>query len=489
MHENAQRTDPEIELVNDIAHFTHDPLGYVLYAFPWGSGPLASHDGPDDWQRDILSAIGAGLLTIEQAIRIAVASGHDIGKSALVSWIILWGMSTHEDTRGVVTANTESQLRTKTWPELTKWHRLAINSHWFTVTATAIFSTDKAHEKTWRMDAIPWSETNTEAFAGLHNEGHRVIILFDEASAIHDAIWEVTEGATLDASTEIIWAAFGNPTRNRGRFKECFGRFRHRWLTKQIDSRNCRISNKKQIEEWIEDYGIDSDFVKVRVRGMFPAMSSKQFISLDDIDKAYGRSIRPEKYEFAPKILACDPAWEGDDELVIGLRQGLLFEILRVIAKNDNDFEIATILANLEDEHEVDAVFVDAGYGTGIVSAGKVLKREWRLVWFGGKSSDIGCLNKRAEMYKNIRDWLKEGGSIPEDPRLRDELIAIETIPRLDSKIQLADKKDVKRELGYSPGRADCIALSFAYPVNKKAKTTGKQKNLHVAEEWSPFEN
>ena len=489
MQRNAQKIDAEVELINDIAKYSDDPLGFVLYVFPWGSGQLKDYKGPDSWQAEILKAVGTGLLSVGDAIQIAIASGHDIGKSALVAWLILWAMSTFEDCRGIVTANTESQLRTKTWPELTKWHRMAINSHWFRLTATAIYASDPAHEKTWRVDAIPWSERNTEAFAGLHNEGKRVILLFDEASAIPDAIWEVAEGAMLDATAEVIWCAFGNPTRNTGRFKECFGRFRHRWFTKQIDSRNCMLANKQKIDELIADYGIESDFVKVRVRGMFPSMSVAQFISLKDVDAAFGRSIRPKQYQFAPKILTCDPAWEGDDELVIGLRQGLVFQILRTIAKNDNDITVATLLANLEDEHKADAVFIDAGYGTGILSAGKVMKRDhWRLVWFAEESTDKGCLNKRAEMWKLMRDWLKEGGAIPDDNILHDDLIGPETVPRLDGKIQLESKKDMKKRKLPSPNRADALALSFAYPVDKRSITRAS-RNDDVAEEWSPFES
>jgi len=490
MPDAAQKIDPEVQLIADIEGLSHDPLGFVLYAFAWGSGELAKHDGPDVWQKDILQAVADGLIDINKAIQVAIASGHDIGKSALVAWLILWAMSTREDTRGVVTANTESQLRTKTWPELAKWHRLSINRHWFNVTATAIFSTDKLHEKTWRIDSVPWSEHNTEAFAGLHNEGKRLVILFDEASAIHDIIWEVTEGAMLDSDTEVIWAAFGNPTRNTGRFKECFGRFRHRWITRQIDSRECKIANKAKIQEWIDDYGIDSDFVKVRVRGMFPSMSVKQFISVVDVDNAFGKSIRPEQYQFAPKILTCDPAWEGDDELVIGMRQGLVFQVLRTIAKNDNDITVATLLANLEDEHAADAVFIDAGYGTGVVSAGKVMRRDhWRLVWFAEESMDKGCLNKRAEMWKLMRDWLKQGGAIPNDQVLYNDLIGPETVPRLDGKIQIESKKDMKKRKVQSPNRADALALSFAYPVNQKVTTRGKRKNMDQAEDWSPFDS
>ena len=103
----------------------------------------------------------------------AVASGHGIGKSALVAWIILWAMSTFTDARGIVTANTEGQLRTKTWPELAKWLALCTNRHWFTYTATSLHSSQPGHDKTWRVDAITWSENNTEAIAGLHNKGKR----------------------------------------------------------------------------------------------------------------------------------------------------------------------------------------------------------------------------------------------------------------------------------------------------------------------------
>ena len=204
------------QLVEDIVAFRHDPLGYVLYAFTWGEGELSDESGPEDWQIETLNDIGQGLrngeLTVQQAIQIAIASGHGIGKSTMVAWVILWGLSTFEDTRIVITANTDGQLSTKTWPEVAKWHRRSINRDWFTYTATSLYSAEPGHEKNWRADAIPWSVHNTEAFAGLHNAKKRIILIFDEASAIDDKIWEVAEGALTDEDTEIVWLAFGNPT-------------------------------------------------------------------------------------------------------------------------------------------------------------------------------------------------------------------------------------------------------------------------------------
>lgn len=460
----------ETELANDIGSFVHDPLGFVLYAFPWGEGELSEFSGPDDWQIDILETIGRKLkdgVGLNEIIRVAVTSGHGIGKSALVSWLILWALATFDDCKGVITANTDTQLKTKTGAELSKWYRRCICRHWFNSTATAIFSNEKGHGKTWRIDLIPWSKDNTESFAGLHNKGKRILIIFDEASAIDDAIWEVTEGALTDSDTEIIWCVFGNPTRNTGRFRECFRKFRHRWETRQIDSRTTRMANKKQLQEWVDDYGEDSDFVKVRVRGIFPNTSAKQFIPTEYVDAAFGRHLKREQYEFAPKIISCDPAWSGDDKLIIAMRQGLHFRILRKIPKNDNDMLIASIIAQYEDEHEADAVFIDGGFGTGIISAGRTIGRNWQIVWFSEKPIDEGCLNKRAEMWLAVRNWLRDGGSIPEDQELYDDLIGPEIVPRNDGKIQLESKEDMKRRGLPSPNCGDVLALTFAVPVRK----------------------
>ena len=478
-------------MVLDMASMAHDPYKWVMYSFAWGSGDLKGHEGPDDWQIDILTAIRDGLITVHEAIRIAVASGHGIGKSALVSWLILWALSTHEDTLGIVTANTETQLRTKTWANLAKWYRLFIAKHWFKLAATAIYSVDPEHEKTWRIDAVPWSENNTESFAGLHNEGKRILIVFDEASTIPDSIWEVATGALTDTNTEIIWCVFGNPTRNSGMFKEVIaGRFKHRWIHRQIDSRNCRIANKAMAEELIEDYGLDSDIVKVRVRGMFPSMSARQFFSVEDVDSSFGRELRRDQFEFAPVIITVDPAFEGDDALEIGMRQGLHFKILRTIPKNDNDIQIAQIIAGIEDDEKADAVFIDGGFGTGIISAGRTWGRNWQIVWFSGAAGKQGFLNKRAEMAHDAKLWLKDGGCLPEDHELREDILCPEVVSRTDGKVQLESKKEIKKRLGRSPGKLDAWLLSFAFPVYKELSGeagplgTRKKQILH---DYDPY--
>jgi len=240
----------EAQFARKITQFRHDPLGFVHHAFPWKQGELAKSDGPRQWQRDVLRQIGQHLqnhATRYTPCQVAISSGHGIGKSALVSMLTLWGMCS-PDCKVVLTAGTEVQLRSKLWPECAKWYRMAIHNHWFDFNASSMTSRDPRHTRTWRTDIIAWTETSTESFAGLHNQGRRILVIFDEASAIVDSIWETTEGALTDANTEILWLVCGNPTRNTGRFRECFGRLKHRWHGIQVDSRKVEGTNKAQLD-------------------------------------------------------------------------------------------------------------------------------------------------------------------------------------------------------------------------------------------------
>lgn len=485
--------DLEMQLVDDIARFTHDPYGYVLYAFPWGEEgtDLAHAKGPRQWQAEDLQEIGAHLQNPEtrhQPLMLARASGHGIGKSALISMITKWGMDTCEDCKVVVTANTENQLRTKTWPEIAKWQRLSITEDWFTSTKTAIYSNDASHSQAWRADAIPWSENNTEAFAGLHNERKRIILIFDEASNIADLVWEVAEGALTDANTEIIWIAFGNPTRNSGRFRECFRKFRHRWKTKQIDSRTVEGTNTEQMKKWVEDYGEDSDFVKVRVRGQFPSASETQFIPSGLTDAAVGRVITEAQVAHAATVIGVDPSHQGKDPAVIYLRRGLHCKKLGEYQRTTDDVLFAKTVADFEDQYKADAVFIDYGYGTGLKSVGDNWGRNWQLIQFGGGSTDPEMANKRGEMYNSAKKYLKDGGQL-DSQNLADELSAPEYKVRLkDSRKVLQDKEEVKELLGRSPNDADAFVLTFAFPVVKKQSAAPGQEMGHSETDYDPYD-
>ena len=463
-------------LASFLGEFAHDPVGFVYAAFPWGEGELEGQ-APQEWQLELLEDIKNGLKDINTVIREVRASGNGIGKSALVSWLILWSISTYEDCKGVVTANTDTQLRTKTWAELAKWYRLFIGSALFEYTATSLYSSDAKHEKTWRIDAIPWSEQNPEAFAGMHNQGKRILIIFDEASAIADVIWETVEGATTDKDTEIIWCAFGNPTRPSGRFFDCFNKFRNFWHRKQIDSRTVRISNKQQLNEWVDAWGIDSDFVKVHVLGEFPNAAANQLISRTLVEEAMKRGkkmVLEDTTDAEPVIIGVDPAWTGDDKLVVYLRKGNYTKILWELVNNDDDSVVAEKLAYFQDEYSMSKGFIDQGYGTGIYSVLKSMGRNdaWQLIPFASKPVDEYYANKRAEMWAEMKKWLQEGGTLENKQDILTDLTGPEAAINRRGKLQLESKDDMKRRGLASPNYGDALALTFAQPVrlNKHSK-------------------
>jgi hypothetical protein len=471
-------SSPNDDLVEFLAGLSSRPLDFVYGAFPWGEvgTELEFIPGPDTWQVEVLSDLQSGLIDLDMAWQIAIRSGHGVGKSAFFSWLILWGLSTMEDTRGRVTANTKEQLMRVLWGELAKWHRLFIARHMFKVTATAIFSADPTHEKTWRIDAIPWSEENPEAFAGLHNYGKRIIILCDEASAIADVIWEVLDGATTDTNTQIIWAVAGNPTRNTGRFRDCWDKFAKTlggvWNTYQVDARSSRFSNKKLIARWAETWGEDSDFFRVRVRGEFPNTSTTQLIPVETINAGQMREVQSQPWE--PLILGVDIARFGSNESVAQFRRGRDARTLPAARwRGLSVVETANRVAGMIHEHHPDAVFVDeGGVGGGVVDLLRHLGHSVIGVNFGVPASTRpqGTLvaNKRAEMFVMVRDWLREGGCIDASPDLQEDLISVEYHYNKKQEIQLVSKEDMRSLGKKSPDWGDALALTFAFPVGPR---------------------
>lgn len=484
----STQVNPETDLRRIIAGYTHDPLRFAQFCWP-ASSPLP-------WQRDVLDYIGSQLRSGASArgpIQIAVASGHGIGKSALVSWLILWGLATCVDTRGVVTANTAAQLQTKTWAELGKWHQLAPIRHWVTLKAESISCSDDAHTRTWRIDQIPWSITRTEAFAGLHNQGRRILLIFDEASAIPDSVWEVAEGALTDQDTEIIWAVFGNPTQNTGRFRECFGRLRHRWHTRQVDSRTVSITNKSQINQWINDYGEDSDFVRVRVKGQFPRASSSQLIPSDIVEAA--RKATPISWVSDPVVIGVDVARYGDDQSVIAIRQGLdarsrPWRAYRGLDTMQLSGEVASVASDIARQGiRVHAIFVDGvGVGAGVVDRLRELGYPVIDVQAGRQSPDRRYHNLRAKMWCEMRDWLNRGGAIPDNQMLADDLTGPQYGYQSDSRLQLERKDDMRRRGLSSPDHADALAMTFAMPIGPDVTAIQAGHDMADGYDYDPYD-
>jgi hypothetical protein len=466
------------------AQVKDNPYVFVMLMFPWGvkGTPLEHFSGPRKWQREVLQDITAHIKQNNgkvdfDTLREAVASGRGIGKSALVSWLVIWMLTTRIGSTTIVSANSESQLRKVTWAEITKWLAMGLNSHWFEVSATSLQPAKWLTElverdlrkgtRYWGVEGRLWSAENPDAFAGVHNMDG-VLVIFDEASGIDDAIWAVTAGFFTENTPNRFWFAFSNPRRNTGYFYETFHSKRDFWDTKVVDARTVEGTDKAVYQQIIDEYGPDSAQAHVEVYGQFPSAGDDQFIGANTVDEAMKRI----KYQdlSAPIVIGVDPARFGADATVIAVRQGR--DIVKIMRhRGDDTMTVVGYVIEAIEEFKPTLVVIDeGGLGAGIVDRLKEQRYKIKGINFGNKSKNpIMYGNMRAQMWGDMREWLKTA-SIPNDRFLKSDLISPMMKPDSRGTIFLESKKDMKLRGLASPDAADAIAVTFAFPVaNREA--------------------
>ncbi len=481
MQTTIYTADEEMALMSRLwaKDIANNPEAFVRFVFPWGKKgtPLEHHAGPRRWQRDVLRQIKEHIDANNgqvdfRVMRMAVASGRGIGKSALVSWLVIWMLSTRIGGSVIVSANSEAQLRSITWSEITKWLAMSMNSHWFEISATRVTPAKWMSElverdlrkgtRYWSIEGRLWSEENPDAYAGLHNSDG-VMLIFDESSGIPDKIWDVAQGFFTENTPNRFWFAFSNPRRNEGYFYECFNAKRNFWTTQSIDARQVEDTDKAVYEQIIEEYGADSPQARIEVYGQFPADGDDQFIPPSLVDEAASRP----KYqdETAPIVLGVDPARSGNDSTVIVARQGRDIVAIKRYKGEDTMEIVGRVIDAIEEFRPALVVLDEGGLGYGILDRLKEQRYKVRGVNFGWKSSKPAMWqNKRAEMWGDMRQWLRTA-SIPNERLLKSDLCSPQYKTNSSGAIALEAKKDMKARGLASPDAADALAVTFAYPV------------------------
>lgn len=160
----------EQELAAAVREYYDDPLGFVLFAFPWGKSgtKLAAYKEPDIWQCEFLDWLGSEIkarafngVDAVMPIRAAVSSGHGIGKGALTGMLVNFIMATRDKAKGVITANTGPQLQDKTWPAILEWAKLSITRDWFEMNTSIMFA--KGHREAWKCSPQTCDPDNSES--------------------------------------------------------------------------------------------------------------------------------------------------------------------------------------------------------------------------------------------------------------------------------------------------------------------------------------
>lgn len=393
-------------------------------------------------------------------------------------------LSTRIGSSTIISANSESQLRSITWAEITKWLAMSINSHWFEVSATRLMPAKwltelverdlKKGTRYWGVEGRLWSAENPDAYAGVHNfDG--VMVIFDEASGIDDAIWAVTAGFFTENTPNRFWLAFSNPRRNTGYFYETFNSKRDFWSTKVVDAREVEGTDKQIYQTIIAEYGADSAQAHVEVYGQFPSEGDDQFIGASLVDEAMRRPAYQDAS--APIVIGVDPARFGADATVIAIRQGRDIVAIRRHRGDDTMTVVGHVIDAIDEYKPAMVVIDEGGLGAGIVDRLKEQRYKVKGINFGNKAKNpIMYGNKRAEMWGAMKDWLKSA-SIPLDRFLKTDLISPMMKPDSKGTIFLESKKDMKARGLASPDAADAICVTFAYPVaHREAKVQAPRK-------------
>jgi len=495
--------EQELELMSATLAFRDDPRGFVTYTYPWGEAGTPLHDKkePHTWQIEEFELLGEHMkrvrFAVEQGLpipiyRAAYSSGRGPGKSAFFGMTAHWHVSTHLGAQTIVAANTESQLRSKTFPEISRWITMAGNSHWFDLEGLRVTPAQwfaqlvsdqlKIDAKYWNIQGQTWTEENPESFAGAHN-AYGLLQLFDEASGIPAPVWDTADGFFTDRTPYRFHFAASQMRRTSGRFFDLFHdkAFQAQWRTRKLDTRfmpDC--VDAEWVRKFIELHGEDSDEVRVEIKGDAPGMGESQFIPTDLVRAAQERNYE-HKDNGAALVMGVDPAPRG--RTVIRFRQGrnardCCGADTTIVLQGADNVVIANEVARLNEKWKPDAICVDFGMGTGVIDT---LRHTHKLrvveVRFGETPVTLKSefATRSAELWGFVREWLN-GGEIDRSEDLFRDLTAREWrwSGREDNKKILESKDDLRARGIPSPDDADALACTFAARVPRKDARTAR---------------
>lgn len=302
---------------------------------------------------------------------------------------------------------------------------------------------------------------NPDAMRGVRLDG----VVIDEVAQIKPEVWyDILQPALADRKGFAVF--IGTPS-GINLFSELYFKAQTLpdWFAARFTVYDTNALDADEVTRLQRDMS-DTTFAREMLCD-FAAAGDDQLISLNDVETACKRVLRPDQYQHASKVLGIDPARFGDDRSVIFPRQGLATFAPEVYRGIDN-MELADRVAAYIERWQPDAVFCDAGNGSGVIDRLRQMGHDVIEVNFGGRAIKPNYVNKRAEMWFELRDWIHSGGAIPNNVDLKQDLAAPVYWYDAANRLQLEPKDDIKKRGLPSPDLGDALALTFASPVAPK---------------------
>lgn len=444
------------DLATAVGRWAHDPVAFV---------EEACGARPEPWQREALAAL-------VESDHIAVRSGRGVGKSAFLSWVILWWLTTRYPAKALCTAPKADQLSDVLWSELARWMRNMPKelSGLFELQSDALRL--RGAEKEVFAVARTAKKENSEAFQGMHSANQ--LIVADESSGIDEVIFEVSEGSLSTAGSKMVLT--GNPTRVQGYFYDAFHKMRAFWRIFHVPCSASSQTDPGWIERSKKKHGEHSNWFRVHVMGDFPTGEDDQVIPLYLVEGAVGRDVVG--YVDAAIVWGLDVARYGDDASALCKRRGnVILEPARAWRGKDTMQTVGMVMDEYHRAKEKPAfICVDViGLGAGVADR----LREQGLPVRGISVSEQPSVEDRYsrlrdELWWRAREWFEKlDCTMPDDEELIGELTGPSYTFLSSGKIKVESKDAMKKRLGAegsSPDKADAFCLTFAMgPVTRGA--------------------
>jgi len=407
---------------------------------------------PENWQSEASKLI-------PKHDRVAIRSGHGVGKTAWLARRIIWWGSTRNPWKVGVTAPSSSQMYDALWSELAKWHNkmppgLKEQFEW----SSEYFRWVEEPNVSYAVAKTARRET-PEALAGLHSEN--MLFLIDEAPGVDDIIFETARGAMSTRGAKTIMT--GNPTRLSGYFFDAFHKNREHWANMKVACTDSRRTNWKEIEQWKEEYGEDSNFFRVRALGEFPNAEDDVIIPLHMVESAVGRDVKQVPSE---EIWGLDVSRGGVDLCALAKRRGnIMPEPVKVWRSDDAMVSVGKVMNEyLEAKEKPSLICVDA-IGLGAPVADRLAEQGVPVQCINvaeSHSSNDRYLRQRDEMWERAREWFyKRDCQIPRDDPFIGEISLVKWKPTSNGKMKVITKAEMKHDMNKSPDRSEAFCFTF----------------------------
>lgn len=391
--------------------------------------------------------------------RIAIRSGHGVGKTTLLAWCVLWWICTHYPAKVAATAPTAHQLYDNLWSEIALWTRRM--PPWWQ--QNVLWKSDRVELKGAPAEHYAVARTarkeQPEALQGFHSE--HMLFLIDEASGVDDIIFIVGHGSMTTRGAKTLMA--GNPTRPSGFFHRAFHEQREAWHCIRVSCADSSQTDPKYAQEVADQYGLDSNIYRVRVLGEFPSNEDDVVIPLHLVEAAIARKLEPT----GRVIWGVDCARFGSDRSTLAKRMGnTLMEPITAWSQLDTMQLAGRVHHEFRATNQrPDSIMVDViGIGAGVVDR----LCEMGLPAVGVNVSESPSVadrfhRQRDELWWNMRQWFENRDtSIPEDKTLVAELTAVRYKFLSSGKIEIEHKAELIKRGLRSPDVAEALLMTFA---------------------------